>query len=69
MTHQLEIRTTYKNNDVWLAPDGEFYEGRAHSLYATYIVKQSTKQSQGFHRRSFLSAKCLTFRNVHLVSS
>ena len=40
MTHQLEIRTTYKNNDVWLAPDGEFYEGRAHSLYATYIVKQ-----------------------------
>lgn len=40
------------------------------SLLLTSIwISGCLQQSQRFHRRSFLSAKCLTFRNVYWISS
>ena len=44
--HELFLKTGYKptetdyrTNDVWLDPDGNFYEGRAHSLQAEHITQ------------------------------
>lgn len=41
--------TTYRSRDVWLSPDGRFFEGRCHAVEAEYICEYMFNKHVSIH--------------------